>query len=173
MSHDSLDTPIYVSIPVVDSIMVDQVYWSCVVTIGGYEARVDILLLYIVDFDMILGMDWLYSNHDILDWHAMIVMFAMTGLTSLELESSLGHIPSKVVSFLKAQWIVEKGFLSYLDFFRDVSVDTPIVDSVPVVRKFPDAFPADLPGIPSDRHIDLTPATQPISILPYYMALEE
>ncbi|XP_070042304.1 uncharacterized protein [Nicotiana tomentosiformis] len=54
---------------------------------------------------------------------------------------------------------------------RDVSVDTPTVKSVPVVREFADIFPADLPGMPPDRDIDfgidLLPGTQPISIPPY------
>ncbi|XP_070034876.1 uncharacterized protein [Nicotiana tomentosiformis] len=67
MSRNSLGTPIYVSTPVGDFIMVDHVYRSCLVTIGVYETRVDLLLLNMVDFDVILGMDWLSPYHAILD----------------------------------------------------------------------------------------------------------
>ncbi|XP_070054475.1 uncharacterized protein [Nicotiana tomentosiformis] len=49
-SHDSLDAPIYVSTPVGDSITMDRVYRSCLVTIGGYETRVDLLLLHMLVF---------------------------------------------------------------------------------------------------------------------------
>ncbi|XP_070054448.1 uncharacterized protein [Nicotiana tomentosiformis] len=64
--------------------------------------------------------------------------------------------------------MVGKGCLSYLAFERDVGADTPTIDSVPVVRNFPDGFHADLPGMPPDRDIDfgidLVTGTQPISI---------
>ncbi|XP_070054180.1 uncharacterized protein [Nicotiana tomentosiformis] len=73
--------------------------------------------------------------------------------------------------------MVEKGCLTYLAFVRDVSDDTYTVESVLVVREFPDVFPTDIPGIPPDRDIDfginLVPATQPISIPSYRMILEK
>jgi len=41
------------------------------------------------------------------------------------------------------------------------------VKNIPVVRDFPDVFPEDLPGLPSDRDvqfsIELKPGTAPIS----------
>nr|XP_009769263.1 PREDICTED: uncharacterized protein LOC104220145 [Nicotiana sylvestris] len=40
-----------------DSIIVDRVYHSSVVTIGSLKTRVDLLLLDMVDFDIILAMD--------------------------------------------------------------------------------------------------------------------
>ncbi|XP_070014367.1 uncharacterized protein [Nicotiana sylvestris] len=71
--------------------------------------------------------------------------------------------------------MVVKGCISYLAFVRDVGAEASSIDSVQVVRDFPDVFPADLSGMPSDRDIDfstdLVPGTQPISIPPYCMAL--
>jgi len=40
-----------------DSIVVDCVYQSFLVVLGGFETRVDLLLLSMVDFDVILSMD--------------------------------------------------------------------------------------------------------------------
>ncbi|XP_070042671.1 uncharacterized protein [Nicotiana tomentosiformis] len=57
LSRDSLSAPIYVSTFIGDSIVVDRVYRACLVIIGSYETRVDLLLLDMVDFDVILGMD--------------------------------------------------------------------------------------------------------------------
>ncbi|XP_070036550.1 uncharacterized protein [Nicotiana tomentosiformis] len=126
-----------------------------------------------VNFD-VLGMEWLSPYHVILDCHAKTVTLAMPGLMQLEWRGTMNHIPCRVVSFLKAQQIVEKGCEAYLAFVRDVSADTPIVESIMVVRYFPDVFLADLPGMPPDRDIDfgvdLSPGTQPISIPPYRMA---
>ncbi|XP_070014823.1 uncharacterized protein [Nicotiana sylvestris] len=84
MPRDSLSASVYVSTPVGDSIMVDRVYHTCVVVIGGLETHVDLLLLDMVDFDVILGMDWLSPYHAILDCHAKTVTLALLGLPNLE-----------------------------------------------------------------------------------------
>ncbi|XP_070036961.1 uncharacterized protein [Nicotiana tomentosiformis] len=57
ISHDSLRALVYMSTPVGHSITADHAYQSYLFVIGGYETRVDILLLRMVDFDIILGMD--------------------------------------------------------------------------------------------------------------------
>ncbi|XP_070049756.1 uncharacterized protein [Nicotiana tomentosiformis] len=67
---DSLSALVYVLTPMGDAIVIDCVYCSCVVTIGSLETHVDLLLLDMVDFDVILGMDWLSPYHAILDCHA-------------------------------------------------------------------------------------------------------
>ncbi|XP_070049823.1 uncharacterized protein [Nicotiana tomentosiformis] len=174
MPCEFLVSPVCVSTPVGDIITVDHMYRSCVVTIGELETRVDFLLLGMVDFDVILGMDWLSPCHAILDCHAKIVTLTMPGLPKIEWRGSLDVIPNRVISYLKAQRMVEKGCLSYLAFVRDVDAYTPIIDSVPVVQDFSDVFPIDLPGMPPDRDInfgiDLVQGTQPISIPPYRMA---
>ncbi|XP_070050877.1 uncharacterized protein [Nicotiana tomentosiformis] len=177
ISQDSLSSPIYVSTLVGDSLIVDCVYRSCLIALSGFETRADLLLLSMVDFDVILGMDWLSPHYDILDCHAKIMTLAMPVLPRLEWRSTLEYTPRRVISFLKAQRMVEKGYDAYLAYVRDVSIDTHTVESVPVVRDFPDVFPADLLGIPPDRDIDfgidLLPGTQPISIPPYRMAPSE
>ncbi|XP_070046796.1 uncharacterized protein [Nicotiana tomentosiformis] len=123
ISRDSLSSSIYVSMPVGDSIVVDHVYWLCLVVIGGFETRVDLLLLIIVDFDVILGMDWLSPYHAILDCHTKTVALAMPGMPRLEWKGTLDYVPSRVVSFLKAQRMVKKGCDAYLAFVRDISAD--------------------------------------------------
>ncbi|XP_070045380.1 uncharacterized protein [Nicotiana tomentosiformis] len=138
------DALVHVSTPIVDSIMVDRVYLLCVITICGFETRVGFLLLDMVDFDVILGMDWLSLYYVILDCHAKTVTLAMPGFPRLEWKGSLSCIPSRMISFLKAQRMVEKGCSVYLDFVCDVSSNTLIVESVRVVREFPYVFHKDL-----------------------------
>ncbi|XP_070055876.1 uncharacterized protein [Nicotiana tomentosiformis] len=50
--------------------------------------------------------------------------------------------------------MVEKGCDAYLAFVGDVSVDTPTIESVSVVRDFRDVFPVDLLGMPPNRDIN-------------------
>ena len=48
---------------------------------------------------------------------------------------------------------------------------------IPVVRKFPNVFPEELPGIPLEREVDLSieivPGTAPVSRVPYKVAPTE
>ncbi|XP_070032180.1 uncharacterized protein [Nicotiana tomentosiformis] len=141
-------------ITVGDTIIVDRVYRSCVVTIERLDTRVDRLLLSMVDFDVILGMDWLSPCYTMLDCHAKTVTLVMPGLPRIEWRGSLDYIPSRVISYLKDQRMLGKRCLSYLAFVRDVGADTPTIDYVPVVRDFPDVFSPVLSGMLPDRDID-------------------
>ena len=142
--------------------------------IGGLETRAYLLLLDMVDFNIILGMDWLSPYHAIFDCHAKTVTLALPGLPRLEWRGTPGHSTRSVISYMKARRMVEKGCLAYLAYVRDSSAEVPSIDSVPVVHEFPKVFHSDLPGMPPDRDIDfcidLAPGTQPISIPPYRMA---
>ncbi|XP_070004132.1 uncharacterized protein [Nicotiana sylvestris] len=156
-----------------NSIVVDRVSRSCVVVIGGLETRMDLFLLDMVDFDVMLGMDWLSPYYAILDCHAKTVTLALPGMHRLEWRGTPGHSTRSVISYVKAWRMVEKGCLAYLAYVRDFSADIPSIDSMPVVREFPDVFPSDLPGMPPDRDIDfcidLVPGALPISIPSYHM----
>ena len=51
------------------------------------------------------------------------------------------------------------------------------LEDIPVVNRFQDVFPKELPGMPPDREIeftiDLIPGTAPISQAPYKMGPKE
>ncbi|XP_070019865.1 uncharacterized protein [Nicotiana sylvestris] len=174
VSRDSLSTPVYVSTLVGDSLVVDCVNWSCLIALSGFKTRADLSLLNTVDFDVIYGIDWLSPHYSILDCHAKTVTLVMLGVPRVEGKGVLDHTPSRLISFLKAQRMVEKGCDAYLAYVRDVSIDTPSINSVLIVWDFSDMFLADLPGMPHDRDIDfgidLLSGTQSISIPPNNMA---
>ena len=144
---------------------------------AGYDTWVDLIILGMVDFDVILGMDWLSPYHAVLDCNAKTVTLAMPDVPRVEWKSVSGSYPRKVISFIRAQRLVERGCLSYLAFIRDTSVEPPPMDSVRVVQEFLNVFPSDLQDVPPDRDIDfaidLESGTKPISILPYRMAPTE
>ncbi|XP_070046708.1 uncharacterized protein [Nicotiana tomentosiformis] len=86
--RESLGTPIYVSTPMGDSVIVDRIHRSCMVTFYGYETRANLLLLDMTEFEVILGMDWLSPYLTILDCHAKIVTLAMPELHTLDSKGS-------------------------------------------------------------------------------------
>ncbi|XP_070023025.1 uncharacterized protein [Nicotiana sylvestris] len=137
-----------------DFVVVDWIYQSCVVTFYGYDTRADLLFLDMIDFEVILGMDWLSLYHFILDYHASTVTLVMPKLPRLEWKGSFINSSSRVMSFIKARHLVEKGCLAYLAYVRDTTTETLTIDPMLVVRKFANMFPFDLPSMPSDRDID-------------------
>ncbi|XP_070030045.1 uncharacterized protein [Nicotiana sylvestris] len=101
----------------------------------------------------------------------------MPVLPRLEWKGSSASTSSRVISFLKARHMVEKGCSVYLAYVRDTTAESPMINSVLVAWETADVFPSDLPSMSLDRDInfciDLTPGTQPISIPPYRMAPKE
>ncbi|XP_070017376.1 uncharacterized protein [Nicotiana sylvestris] len=157
-----------------DSIEVDHVCLSCLFTSRGCETRVDLLLFSMVDFDVILGMYWLFPYHAIPIFSRQDCDIGYARFLRLEWRGTLDYFPSRAEFFLKAHRMMEKGCFPYLDFVRDVSANTPSIESVLTLEDFPDVFPANLPGMPPDWDIDfgidMVSGTQPISIPPYIMA---
>ena len=60
-------------------LIVQVVFRSCVVSIWGIDTLMDLMLLEIIDFDVILGMDWLASCHTIVDCHLKEIRFEIFG----------------------------------------------------------------------------------------------
>ena len=68
---------------VVDFVIVEKVYRSCLVNFVGRNTHVDLIILEMVDFDVILGMTWLSPNFAILDCNAKTVTLAKPGTDPL------------------------------------------------------------------------------------------
>lgn len=81
---DSVDTPIHVSMPNCDSLIVDKVNRSCIVMFIWYLTLSNLMILKIMYFDIILRMGSLSHYYAIMDCHPNIVAVAMIGMARLE-----------------------------------------------------------------------------------------
>ena len=74
----------------------------------------------------------------------------------------------KIISCFKACKIIAKGCLCCVVRVKDLECETPTIEYVPVVRKFPEVYLDDLLGVPPeweiDFDIDLLPDMNSISI---------
>ncbi|WMV33211.1 hypothetical protein MTR67_026596 [Solanum verrucosum] len=99
------------------------------------------------------------------------------GREKLEWEGVYKPKPAKIISSIRARKLVGQGCLVYLDHIRDVEVESPSIEFIPVVLEFREVFPNNLPDMPPngdiDFCIDLEPGTRPISIPLYRMASAE
>lgn len=72
-----------------------------------------------------------------------------------------------------AQRLLRKGCQGFLAVVQDTEKEVIDLNKIPMVKKFSDVFPNELPRIPPDREIEfgieVISGTQPISIPPYCM----
>ena len=71
-----------------------------------------------VDFDVILGMDWLSPYRAVLDCFSKTVTLAIHGIPPVVWQGSRGSTPVGVISFIRARRLVASGCLSYLAYVR-------------------------------------------------------
>ena len=138
---------------------------------------VNLVPLDIVDFDIILGMDWLDYNRAKLDCYEKVVTFHRPDMPTVTFVGERSGLKQVVITAMRAMRLLSKGCQGYLSHVVLTEETIASVEDVGVVRHFPNVFPEDLPGLPPYREveftIDLLPSTNPISLTPYCMAHAE
>ncbi|XP_059307043.1 uncharacterized protein LOC132058603 [Lycium ferocissimum] len=177
MKSEPLLEPFAVDTPSGVPVIASRVYRNCVVVIKGRETMADLYELEMVDFDVIMGMDWLSACYANVDCRHKLVRFAFPEEPVIVWEGEIAKPKGRFISYLKAHKMITKGCIYHLVAVNDTKAVVPEFASVPIVSDYPKVFPEDLPGIPPDRvidfGIDVIPDTQPISIPPYRMAPAE
>ena len=72
---DVLEEPFLVSITVSDSVVSKRIYRSCPILLSNRVIVVDLVELATLDFDVILGMDWLHACFSSIDCRIKVVKF--------------------------------------------------------------------------------------------------
>jgi hypothetical protein len=130
----------------------DQIVQKIPLDLSERIFETDLIVLSGQGIDVILGMSWMKWHKAVLDIYARLVH-----LNSPVYEKVTLQLP--VISRIKASLhhVVERR-----------------LEDIHVVRKFPNVFPDDLPGVPPKRVIEfkneLQPITAPISKVPYKMS---
>ena len=115
--------------------------------VTGRELPVDLIVLEMVDYDVILGMDWLSKYNATIFCRRKKVAFQPSEGEVFEYKGTPRGSKWPVVSAMKASRMLLKGCVGYLASIVDTTnkVVTELAD-VRVVCKFPDMFPEELSG---------------------------
>lgn len=96
-----------------------------------------------IDFDVILDMNWLSSYRSILDCYVTTMTLVMPRVYS---GSYVIHV----------QRLVDRGCLFYLGFIQETSVESPPMESILMIQEFVDIFLIDLSSIPPNKNINFS-----------------
>ncbi|KAL0557001.1 hypothetical protein IC582_005519 [Cucumis melo] len=174
---EPLSEELVICIPVGDVLLVSEVLRDCEVVVEGLCMLVDLLPLELQAFDVILGMDFLFTHYASMNFHRKEVTFRKPGSTEVVFRGERKIIPTSLILALKATKLLRKGSTAFLAHVVEVQEEKLKPKDVSIVNEYLDVFPVDLPGLPPDREVEFTiellPGTTPISQAPYRMAPSE
>ena len=143
---------------------------GCELEISRILLTVDLRVMDMLEFDVILGMDWLTAYRVVIDCECRRVTAYMQDGTCVVFQGDKhGILPQTVYeSSCHGQFA---GWLASLTLEDEVRPD---LDLSRVVYEYEDFFPDELSGLPPQRVIDfsieLHPGTSTISMTPHRMA---
>ena len=137
----------------------------------------DSVLLSVMDFDVILGMDLLPQHYAVVDCQSKEVIFRISGDEEFKFVDDKSSAPQNLISAITARKMLRKGCQGYLALVRDTTAEKTSISDVPIAYEFPDIFPDELSRLPPHREIefciDVISDIAPISMPPYRMAPAE
>ncbi|KAG8655803.1 hypothetical protein MANES_04G070250v8 [Manihot esculenta] len=146
----------------------------CLVKVNDKNLPLDLISLPIMDFYIILEMDWLSNHYTTLDCRNRKVIFHILRTKEFSFDGTGDVAPYNLVSTISVRKMLRRGCQCYLVLVRDISLESPSVNNIPMVREFSDVFSDDLPRLPFNKeiefYIDVIPDTNSISMSPYRMA---
>ena len=136
----------------------------------------DLVLLEVIDFDVILGMNWLAQYYACLDCREKVVIFKIPNNDEFRFRGDKSSIPPNLISAITARKMFRRRIRGYLTVVRSVEAETGAVKNVLVVCEFPDIFfLEELSGLPLEREIefciDVVRGANSTSVPPYRMTL--
>ncbi|KAL4028409.1 hypothetical protein IC575_011605 [Cucumis melo] len=133
---------------------------ACQIEIAGHVIEV-FVSLDMLDFDVILGMDWLAANHASIDCSRKEVTFNPPSMASFKFKGGGSRSLPQVISAIRASKLLSQGTWGILASVLDTREVDVSLSSEPVVRDYPDVFPEELPGLPPHREVEFAIELEP------------
>lgn len=83
-----------------------------------------------------------------MDYFAKTITLSMPDIPPVVWKKAVRCKPTGIISYVCSRILISRGSESYLTYICDTCVESLTFDFVPIVCKFPNVLPDDLPGIP-------------------------
>ncbi|XP_073031273.1 uncharacterized protein [Primulina eburnea] len=134
-----------------DEICHTSILKACPVQIGSRLLYASFIVILMVAFDVILGMDWLYADRAVIDCVEKTVRFLTNDHEGDEFVGLGSSLSIPLISCFQATKLLNKGFTSFLALVSDVNRDSNVqIQNIDVVQEYPDILADDVPGLPPD-----------------------
>ncbi|XP_073056888.1 uncharacterized protein [Primulina eburnea] len=141
-----------IMLPSGDVICPTSVIRACPILVNERILFADLIVIPMIEFDVILGMDWLSSYRAVIDCVEKMVRFPTEEGDSNVFKGSGTSLGTSFISCLKVNKMLVKGCHGFLASVMDVSKEYNVdVNDIDVVREYSDVFSDDVPGLPPDR----------------------
>ena len=100
---ENLCEPFCFSIPIGESIIAERVYRDCPVSINHTNTMANIVELNMVDFDVILIMDWIHACYASIDCRTRVFKLQIPNEPVIEWSRSSTVSKGRFISYLKAR----------------------------------------------------------------------
>ena len=105
----------------------DVFFPNCPVLIRDRESPVDLVLLDVMDFDVILGMDWLSQHYATVDCRRKEVIFKIPNVEEFKFVGDKSFAPQNLISAITARKMLRKGCQGYLELVRDTTAEKTFI----------------------------------------------
>eukprot|EP00253_Pinus_taeda_P023417 PITA_23417 len=154
------------------SLSVDQ----CKIDLGVFLTKLKVYVTALGTYDLIIGMDWLEAHQAWVDCYGKRILGINDEGEAIQIQGIKREVSLRYISAMQMKRCLRRGCQDYV-IQEVIQGKGPSLGQYPVLAKFPDVFPKELPGLPPVRELDLTielkPGTHLISKTPYRMTTPE
>ncbi|XP_073014570.1 uncharacterized protein [Primulina eburnea] len=152
---EKLNEPFRIATPTSRAIETHEIHRDCKISINNQTFSADLIQLIMVDFDIILGMDWLAKNNAIVDCKGKEVKLRTPGQGEVVFHGKSKKRKS-LLSASQAWKAMKSGEDIYLAMVSEVQGEVELrIEYIPIACEFPDVFPEELPGTVPDRELQV------------------
>ena len=103
-----------IATPLSDSLDSDVFIPRCHVLVGSRELPMDLVFLDVIEFDVILGMDWLSQHYTVVDYQSKEVIFRILDEEEFKFVSDKSSVLQNLISTITARKMLRKGYQGYI-----------------------------------------------------------
>ena len=139
-SPEPLQIQLFISTPLRTEVLARTKYGGCEILVGGVKTKVDLIKLWELKFDIVLGMNWLSTFRASVDCYKKKGTLRMDEIPKFTIEGIQDTSGTPIISTIKAtRWLRYgcQGFIAIV--LRKDEIETKI-ENILVVKEYPEYF---------------------------------